>query len=155
MSMRRELQAADIMQTNVLCLNPEMTLLEAKDILLRHRISGAPVIEGGQLVGVLSLSDIVRVGLSKEADDFPENSYFLGLPPIYGAELGTANEHLEDRLVEEAMATQVYTASPDDRISVLAVSMRQHRIHRLVVVDSGKVVGIITTFDLLQMLENH
>lgn len=151
-----EIQARDIMQTSVICVSIDASLAEARDLLVRHRISGAPVVdEDSLLVGVISLSDIVRVGLAKDSDDFPDNAFFLGLPNVYGAELSSLTEQLEDRTVEEAMSTEVYTSSPDDRLSVLAVTMRHHRIHRLIITEGKKVVGIVTAFDLIQVLENH
>ena len=154
--MTSEIQAKDIMRTEVICVSVDSTLAEARDLLVRQRISGAPVIdEDGMLIGVLSLSDIVRVGLARDTDDFPENAYFLGIPNIYGAELGSIADQLEERAVEEAMSTEVYTAAPDDRLSVLAVTMRHHRIHRLIITEGKKVVGIVTAFDLIQVLENH
>jgi CBS domain-containing protein len=153
--MSREIQARDIMQMNVICVSPEASLAEVRDLFIRHRISGAPVVDEEGLIGVISLSDIARVGLAKDVEDFPENSYFIGLPLLYGAELNSLQEQLEDRVVEEAMSTEVYTASADDRISVLAVTMRHHRIHRLIITEEKKVVGIVTAFDLIQVLENH
>ncbi len=154
--MTSEIQAKDIMRTEVICVSVDSTLAEARDLLVRQRISGAPVVdEDGTLMGVLALSDIVRVGLARDTDDFPENAYFLGIPNIYGAELASIADQLEDRGVEEAMSTEVYTAAPDDRLSVLAVAMRHHRLHRLIVTEGKKVVGIVTAFDLIQVLENH
>ena len=153
--MNREIQAKDIMQMNVICVTPDASLAEVRDLFVRHRISGAPVVDEEGLVGVISLSDLVRVGLAKDVDDFPENSYFIGLPLLYGAELNTLQEQLEDRVVEEAMSTEVYTVAADDRLSVLAVTMRHHKIHRLIITEGKKVVGIVTALDLIQVLENH
>ncbi len=154
--MSREIQAKDIMQSNVISVTPDMNLAEARDLFVRHRIGGAPVVDDdGNLVGVLSLTDIARVGLARDTDDFPENAYFIGSAGLYGGELGGLTEQLEDRTVEEGMTTDVYTASPDDRLSVLAVTMRHHRIHRLIITEGKRVVGIVTAFDLIQVLENH
>ena len=113
------------MQGRVITVSPEMTLGTARDILTRHRITGAPVVdENGELIGALSQTDIVRTILAKETDDYPENSYFIGLPPMLTSELNTLSEQLNERTVEDAMTTDVYTVSPDDRLSVVAVTMR-------------------------------
>jgi len=152
----REIQAKDLMQPNVICVTADTTLAEARDLFVRHRIGGSPVIdEEGNLVGVISLSDIARVGLAKDSDDFPDNAYFMAGPSLYGGDLSGLTEQLEERVVEEAMSTDVYTASPEDRISILAVTMRHHRIHRLIITEGKRVVGIVTAFDLIQVLENH
>src|SRR5262245_19696402 len=118
--MSRNLTARDVMQGRVITLSPGMSLATARDTFVRHRITGAPVVdENGDLIGALSQTDIVRLVLGKETDDYPENSYFIGLPPTLGSELGTVAEQLGERTVEEAMTTDVYTVSPDDRLSVL------------------------------------
>jgi CBS domain-containing protein len=154
--MPREIQARDIMQSAVISVTPSTSLGELRDLLIRHRIGGAPVVdENGELVGVISLVDIARVGLSKDVDDCPENTYFAGGTGLYGGELAALGEQLDERVVEEAMNTEVYTCSPDDRLSVLALTMRHHKIHRLIVTEEKRVVGIVTAFDLIQVLENH
>lgn len=154
--MSRNLIARDVMQGRIITLSPEMTLATARDVLARHRITGAPVVdENGELVGAISQTDIVRTVLGKETDDYPENSYFVGLPPMLTSELNALSEQLNERTVEDGMTTDVYTVSPDDRLSVLAVTMRHHRIHRLIVVEQKKVVGIVSTLDLIQILEDH
>ena len=144
------------MQPNVICVTADTTLAEARDLFVRHRIGGAPVIdEEGNLVGVVSLADVARVALAKDSDDFPDNAYFMDGPALYGSDLSGLTEQLEERVVEEAMSTDVYTSAPDDRISILAVTMRHHRIHRLIITEGKRVIGIVTAFDLIQVLENH
>src|SRR5688500_17902790 len=49
----------DIMTSEVVTLNPEMTLREAIGILRAENVNGAPVVHGGQVVGVASVSDIL------------------------------------------------------------------------------------------------
>lgn len=154
--MTREIQARDIMQSSVISVTPTTTLSEVRDLFIRHRISGAPVVdENENLVGVVSLVDIARIGLSKDVDDFPENTYFAGGASLFGGELTALGEQLDERVVDEAMSPEVYTCSPDDRLSVLAVTMRHHKIHRLIVTEDKRIVGIVTAFDLIQVLENH
>ncbi len=150
-----EILTRDIMQPNVICVAPDTSLAEVRDLFIRHRISGAPVVDEDGLAGVISMTDIVRSALSKDSDEYPENTFFVGLPPMYGGELGTLKEQLEDKIVEDAMTTDVYTVSPDDRLSVVAVTMRHHKIHRVIVTEGRKVVGIVSALDLIQVLENH
>ena len=158
--MSRNLTARDVMQGRVITVSPGMSLATAREIFARHRITGAPVVdENGDLVGAISQTDIARIILQKESDDYPENSYFIGLPAFLGGSMGieatNLAEQLATRTIEEAMTTDVYTVSPDDRLSVLAVTMRHHRIHRLIVVEQRRVVGIVSTLDLIQILEDH
>ncbi len=77
-------------------------------------------------------------------------------PAFYTGELSSGlSESLDERYVEEAMTEHVFSVTPEERVSVIAVMMRQHRIHRVIVVEDRKVVGILTALDLIQILENH
>ena len=60
-----------------------------------------------------------------------------------------------DSRVSAIMTEKVYTVPKYDDVSVAARIMRNHRIHRLVVTDEQKVVGVITTFDLLELVQDH
>lgn len=64
---RLTLTVRDIMSSGVMVLGPEVTLREAVDLLTGHRISGAPVVSAGRVVGVISANDI----LTFEADTPP------------------------------------------------------------------------------------
>ncbi len=150
-----EILTREIMQSNVICVSPEASLTEVRDLFVRHRISGAPVVDEEGLVGVISMTDVIRTAFSKDSEDYPENAFFVGLPPMYGSEIGSLGEQLEDKIVEDAMTTDVYTVSPDDRLSVVAVTMRHHKIHRVIVTEGKQVVGIVSALDLIQVLENH
>ena len=53
------------------------------------------------------------------------------------------------------MSGSVITAAPEDRVSELAVTMRTEHVHRVVIVDGDALVGIVTAFDLLRLLEDQ
>ncbi len=55
-----KVSAADIMRTDVVAVEPDAPLTEAAQLMLQHKISGLPVVENGQLVGILTESDILR-----------------------------------------------------------------------------------------------
>ncbi len=55
--------------------------------------------------------------------------------------------------VSEVMSDRVYCIAPDERISRAAAMMREHKVHHLVVTDERRVIGILSSFDLLQLLE--
>jgi len=154
--MSERLTARHLMHADVLTVEPEMSLAEAWDLFRSHRIGGAPVVSAAEgLVGVLSQSDLLRVTLEGELEDFPPRSYYLGV----GFWDSPVPEKLRDRLealtVEDAMNPRVITAGPDDSAAALATTMRNNDIHRIIVVEDGKVTGIVTALDLLTVLENH
>lgn len=53
------LRLRDIMTTDVLTVNPETSIREAMELLGRHHVSGAPVVAGSKLVGVVSANDLM------------------------------------------------------------------------------------------------
>lgn len=153
-----ELLARDIMQRKVRSVHPDMTLAELEDFLLRERIGGAPVLERDQLVGVVSRSDLVRLlsldrslaGLAAEAS--PELEFApcgapqpLPLPPRLDRELGR-------RKVRDAMVPEPVTVSPGTPVREVARIMVEQHLHRILVTDAGKLVGIITSLDIARLV---
>jgi CBS domain-containing protein len=61
------LRLRDIMTTNVITLDPDMTIREAMDFLSSRRISGAPVVAGNDVIGVISASDLLQFAASLPA----------------------------------------------------------------------------------------
>jgi len=59
--------ARDVMQSKVITVEPDMGLDEVAELLCRERISGAPVVEDGEVIGVVSRSDLVRLPLVDNA----------------------------------------------------------------------------------------
>ncbi|MCB0320444.1 MAG: CBS domain-containing protein, partial [Bdellovibrionales bacterium] len=79
----------------------------------------------------------------------------IGIPFFDGGDLQGIAGNLEEMTVEEAMNPNVVSVGPDDSVASLAAKMRNNKIHRLIVADDDKVVGVVTTFDLLKLLENQ
>ncbi|MBU0490756.1 MAG: CBS domain-containing protein [Chloroflexi bacterium] len=63
-----ELKIADVMTTEVITIAPDASLREAKEIMRTRRISGLPVVRGRELVGVISIEDIIKALESGEMD---------------------------------------------------------------------------------------
>jgi predicted transcriptional regulator len=57
--------------------------------------------------------------------------------------------------VSNIMTEKVYTIPEYEEISIAARMMRNHRIHHLVVTQEKKVVGVVSAFDLLKLVEDH
>ncbi len=55
--------------------------------------------------------------------------------------------------VEEAMTREVLTVTPDTDVWEAARLLREHRVHRLLVVEDSKLVGLVSALDLLGALE--
>ncbi|MCB0345105.1 MAG: CBS domain-containing protein [Bdellovibrionales bacterium] len=153
---RNHITAKDIMERKVVTLAESASLTHAWMTLIEHRISGAPVVsESGELAGVVSQADLLRVAIEDEIEDLPARSYYLDAPYHEFEDGGHFSERFGNTTVEEIMTESVITASPNDNIASLAVAMRRNHVHRLVIVERKKVVGIISALDLLGVLEDH
>jgi CBS domain-containing protein len=139
------------MQRALVTLRPGMSARQAERLLAEHRIGGAPVIdEAGRLVGVLSQSDLVRLDAQPpttraagafytDVDDYRE----IGDLPAADSVVAVAS----------VMTPAVLTIAPDATLQEAARRMREQRVHRLLVVEDGKLQGLVSAFDLLVAID--
>lgn len=149
---RHELTCASIMTREVITVSPDATLSELCRMLAEDEISGAPVVDHrGQLVGMVSKTDVLQNLLSgRQSPGLPSATLqFLGLSDTMA---GMAEDGEEEAFgqVADFMTPDVESVTPATPIARAARRMSAKRIHRLVVVDNGEVVGIITSLDLLK-----
>jgi CBS domain-containing protein len=126
----------DLMAVDPIVIGANLPLDEAADLLDRHGISGAPVVDAaGSLVGVLSQTDLVRARSTE---------YLWANWP------GLAVRHL--------MTTPAVTVERSTPIVIAAARMERHRIHRLVVVaddDKTLPIGVLSTTDVVHAIAEH
>lgn len=142
---------ADVMVRDVVCVRPDTSIESLRTVLLDRGISGAPVVdEDGGLVGVVSKTDLVRWDLDDdETASEPPEQIDVELGPGFHA------EYIPGGVVAEIMTP--LTLSLPSRATVLQASalMAYEGVHRIVVVDDGEVVGIVTATDVLGWLARH
>ncbi|HJQ85302.1 MAG TPA: CBS domain-containing protein [Candidatus Binatia bacterium] len=146
--------ARDVMQANVLSVSPDMTLAELEDFLVSKRIGGAPVVEKGALIGIVSRSDVVRslslerslAGVIGDALSPPEEA----APPLRLP--GALQDQLAARTVRDAMAADPVTVGPDTPIAEVARLLHGRHIHRVLVTEGNAVRGVISTLDLVRLV---
>lgn len=110
------------------------SLAEALRLVGRHRLRHLPVVDGGELVGILSDRDLR-----------------LAMPSPLGAERPEFVAQVEATPVEAIMARDVITAGPTETLEDAAVRMCRHRVGALPVLDeAGRLVGILTESDILR-----
>lgn len=135
------MQVKDIMYTDVACLKPTTTFIEAAELFLKHKISGAPVVDdAGKLVGVISEKDLFRAM-------YPSYKSFYTNPTPYvnnEDELEDSAKEAKNKQIDEIMVKRVVTATPETSILKIGGLMVATGIHRVPVVENGKVVGMVS-----------
>lgn len=151
----RPITAGDVMNPNVLMVPEDMTVEELASFLVEHEISGAPVVDpAGRLVGVVSVTDLA-LSVARGTDDRSSPDFFvrewggsLSLDEIEEMRFG---EETEIR-VRDIMTPSVYSVDEQTPIPEVAETLVNSHIHRLLVTRGERVVGIVTTSDLLGLL---
>lgn len=149
--------ARDVMNHEILTVTEEMTVHELAAFLTDHEISGAPVEDAqGRLVGVVSTTDLARLaaeGGTEPGDvDHPFYYSWQGADGFDTEDLAELHIEEEGQRVGEIMTPTVFAVEADAPVSHVARSMLDSHLHRLLVIDDQKVVGIISTSDLLRLL---
>jgi CBS domain-containing protein len=121
------------MTTDVLAVPPELTIRDALVLLSMRHMSGAPVVSGRKVIGVVSLTDFAE---------------FVELPS------SDANL-LEEHTVSEVMNRRIYSLPPDTFVDKAADFMRMADVHRVLVMDGESLIGLVTTRDIANAVADH
>ena len=169
----------ELMSAGVLSVTPSLSLRDALELFAARHIGGAPVVEGGKVIGVLSISDILSFQAStpavpslvsvgsvpeEEPPEEPEDgdeapaAYFADFWADAGADAlermeqtGTPEwDPLAEHTVAEAMSRTVVAVGPQTPARAAARLMTRHAIHRVLVLDGGRLCGILTSMDLVR-----
>jgi CBS domain-containing protein len=150
--------ARDIMQKRVLSVPPDLPIPELVDFLISHRVSGVPVMEKGKLVGIVSRSDLVRaVSLERSlagivAQAFEHDEFAPGeVPPPVGLR-SSAVQALQNRTVRTIMVTDPISVAPDTPVGDVARLLVTKHMHRVLVTDGAKVLGLISSLDVVRLV---
>lgn len=156
------LRVLDVMTSEVYATSPETTLLDLDRELTDRSISGAPVLEHDELVGVVSRADVVAALIEDQSDASRISAYYSSPYPLSMAsvaQLSTDSRKLALRLgqarVGEVMSTELLTATPEEDVCAVAGRMADHHIHRLPVVEKKLLVGIVSALDLVAAIARH
>jgi len=118
------------MAKECITFTPDQNVLEAIQILLRNKISGAPVIDPeNNIVGVLSEKDCLNVIVEASYHNDP------------------------GKLVKELMSTNVHTVDSEASLMDVAAKFVNTNFRRFPVVTKGKLVGQISRRDVLRAIE--
>jgi CBS domain-containing protein/anti-sigma regulatory factor (Ser/Thr protein kinase) len=120
-----ELKVEQVMTRDVITCSPDATMAELKEVLRVNRVSGVPIIEDGQMIGMISVESLIRA-----------------------LEQGEAQARIRDK-----MTTRVQAVRADDTLAGAVALFARFRYGRFPVVDAeGQLVGIITQGDIVRGL---
>ncbi|KUO73526.1 MAG: acetoin utilization protein [Desulfosporosinus sp. BRH_c37] len=121
------------MTSQVFTVTPDETIADTMALMREKKIDRLPVMEKGKLVGFVTDGDLREVSPSPATTlSVFELNYLIAKTPI-----------------REVAAKNVVTCHPDTQIEDAALLMREHKIGGLPVLEDGKLVGIITGYDIL------
>lgn len=125
-------RVSEYMDTDIKMLRPDQEILEAVSFLLANRVTGAPVVDdSGAVVGIITEKDCLRLLAEGDNAERPEGK------------------------VKDFMTTQVRIVPSNMNIYFVAGMFLNDVVRRFPVVDDGKLVGVITRFDILRAIEQH
>lgn len=124
-------EVASIMSTHLVTVTEKNTVLEAIDLLVKHNITGLPVVDKKmRLVGVVSEKDVLTL--------------------VYCLKTKTYDSKKMSQTVGNVMTTDVVSFDVNDRLSDICKCLMESDFRRVPILSDGKLAGIISRKDLLQ-----
>ncbi len=157
LTVQDKLTVKDIMNTDVLIASVDWSLDQLTEFLVDNQISGAPVInEDGKLIGVVSITDIVRYGDLGVHESRPDNPHEYYLHSQYAREEFASLQIKTETMitVREIMTPIIFEISEETPLSEVADTMIKGHIHRVLVTRNKKMVGIVTALDMLKVVRD-
>lgn len=126
-----------IMSGDLISVGPEDTIKRVEQLFKEHRIHHLPVTVDGALVGIVSKSDYLffKRGFNDETTDNRIDDF-----------------RLKTRKVKDIMTKGIARLEPSDRIGVAVEVFKENLFHAIPVVENDKLVGMVTTFDIIRKL---
>jgi CBS domain-containing protein len=146
----REMKVAEILHEEWPTLGPDETVETAIKLFAETGISGAPVVEDGRLIGVITEGDLIFRDADVKAPGFLD--ILGGMIP-----LGSWDEYRDEALksagvtVDEVMTREVIMIHPDATLAEASTLMADKRVKILPVTEEGRLRGVITRMDILTL----
>ena len=145
------MKVRDVMTTGVVTADPETSVNLVARLMAGRDISGVPVVDGGQVVGIVTELDLIVRNTRLK-------------PPLFFALLdaripletpGQYQERMQHMLgthARDVMTEDVVSIGPDEELETLAELMVKRRVNPVPVIDDGKLVGIVSRSDIIGMM---
>ncbi len=152
-------RAKDLMSTDVVYLHPEDSIFDAANLFSQLDIHGLPVVKDDKLVGMITVTDIIKF-IDIKTDNLPELKG-TGLHDVILTIFKTVKssedfekelEKISNSKIEDIMSKELITINQKATFLEIAKIMDKHNIHRVPVVSRNRLVGMITGVDLMKVL---
>ena len=156
-----DLLVKQIMQRNVRTIAPDVALPDLEKAFVQERVSGFPVVDKGELVGIVSRADIVRqLFLEHQVAERTSDFYFDAdgfheVPLVTFEQIADrVGERIEQLQVKDVMSDTLVKVSPDTPLRIVAQELADNRIHRVLVTEESRLVGLVSALDLVRLIAN-
>lgn len=174
---------SEIMTQRVEAVTASATLRELAEFFVDQDVSGAPVLSGDEVVGVVSVTDLIEFDVEERGapvyeaveaggsgddrrwrpDEADGPSAYYSQPweeavATVRTRLETSDplwSSLEEHTVEEIMTRELLTLPADTDVREAARSMVASDVHRLLVMDAGRLAGLVTTTDIVKAVADR
>jgi CBS domain-containing protein len=166
----QEITVAEVMSRDLVTIDPESTLRDLLTLLAETGVSGVPVVDRDYVVGVVSARDLIEFESEApaaageeegweewEADD-ALSAFFLAEPAGAGVDAepgGGAPDLLARQSVGEVMTRRLVTVAAHALLREAAARMQEAGVHRLLVLEEGRLAGIVTTSDVVRAVARY
>lgn len=149
------MRVRDMMTRDVVTLSPTTPVAAIVELLVTHRINGAPVVDsGGRLVGIVTAGDL----LHRAADERLAESGSVWKESFWRRTSGRTppeRDRAEGRTAAEVMTREVVTVTPETDLVSVARLLLDRDIQAVPVLAHTTVIGIISRHDVLAHLAAH
>ncbi|WP_372756756.1 CBS domain-containing protein [Mariniflexile sp.] len=139
--MIRKAPISMIMTSPVITLKKNDSLEAAEHLFKKHHIRHIPIVSAGAVVGMLSYTDLLRLSFADITDSINPEADSDADALVYNM-----------FTIKQIMKRQIVTVSTSNSIREVAQILAEKEFHALPVVDNNKLVGIVTTTDLIKYL---
>lgn len=150
------MKVKNIMTRKLITFKPDDTLHKALETFMKRNISGAPVVNEGKLLGLITELDIIKV-----IDIYTPRVHFTSMPHFFlvlaglksrskAAELKKKVMAASKLKVEDFMTKDPVTMESDADIMEAARIVDTYKVNRIPIVDKGRLMGIVTRNDIIK-----
>jgi CBS domain-containing protein len=141
----------EIMTRDVIVATPEMRVIEVARLMVRHHLSGLPVMDGNRLVGLVTEQDLIA---RQQDPDLPSMiAFFGGYITLGEHEYEEEMRRILATTAAEMMTTTVYSIREDATVEEVAALMYEREVNPVPVLSvQGRLIGIVSRADLIRLI---